>query len=121
MREMYKQLKTIGRQAVNALLGAVNLELLSLNHRYSDYKNYIPCQSIITEAKSAGLSVGDYIDAKHNKPGSTQETIDRMATLGVFQGKIDRLCEIEPSSGRYLEKTLKACSPSTGWRKFIHH
>jgi SAM-dependent methyltransferase len=55
--------------------------------------------------------VGDYIDTHYQEPGATQATIDQMAALGVFKQKIERVCEIGPGSGRYLEKTLQACKP----------
>jgi SAM-dependent methyltransferase len=58
------------------------------------------------------MSLGDCIDAKYVKPGATQETIDQMAKLGVFTRPIERVCEIGPGSGRYLEKTLHACNPA---------
>jgi hypothetical protein len=109
---MYKQLKGIARNSINSVLNVAGLELVGLNNRYTDYKNYIPCQKTVAAAKEKSVSVGDYIDAMSNKPGVTQETIDRMAELGVFKGKIDRICEIGPGSGRYLEKTLKHCTPS---------
>jgi len=48
----------------------------------------------------------------HNKPGATQFTVDQMARMGVFQGKINDVCEIGPGSGRYLEKVLRACTPA---------
>jgi hypothetical protein len=34
-----------------------------------------------------------------------------MARLGIFKDKIERVCEIGPGSGRYLEKILKICNP----------
>jgi hypothetical protein len=50
-----------------------------------------------------------------------------MVDLGVFSGKIERVCEIGPGSGRYLEKTLKACNPdyyeiyetARDWREWL--
>jgi hypothetical protein len=109
---MYKQLKTSIRQSVNSLFNLVGFELVSLAERYKDYKNYIPCEQTLVAAKEAGLSVGDYIDAKHNKPGATQDTIDNMEALGAFKNRIDRVCEIGPGSGRYLEKVVRLCKPS---------
>lgn len=56
--------------------------------------------------------MGDYIDTKHNKSGATQKTIDEMTRLDVFAGEIDRVCEIGPGSGRYLDKVIKITQPS---------
>ncbi|MGC5041162.1 methyltransferase domain-containing protein [Streptomyces sp. DT190] len=44
-------------------------------------------------------------------PGATQSTIDELRALGVFAAEPDTVLEIGPGSGRYLEKTLKECSP----------
>lgn len=101
------KLKSYARQAVNKPLAMVGFELARRNR---DHDEFIPFRETLTAASEAGLSVGDYIDATYNVPGTTQETIERMADLGVFDG-IERVCEIGPGSGRYLEKTLQACNP----------
>jgi hypothetical protein len=73
---------------------------------------FIPFKKTLAAARAAGLSVGDYIDARWAEPGATQQTIDGMKKLGVFDRAIRRVCEIGPGSGRYLEKTIAACHPS---------
>lgn len=101
------------RVALNRCVSPVGIEIIrkgSLD--YSDQKNYIPFQQIVAAAERSGLSVGDYIDEVMNKiPGATQATIDGMKRLGVFTQRISNVVEIGPGSGRYLEKTLLACSP----------
>ncbi|MGL5808215.1 MAG: methyltransferase domain-containing protein [Xenococcaceae cyanobacterium] len=109
---MIGKLKNVAGKSINSLLAPVNLKVGKLKRPFTDYRDYIPFEETITGAKEAGLSVGDYIDAKFNKPGATQETIDRMAALGVFKDKLDRICEIGPGSGRYLDKVLKISNPS---------
>ena len=101
------------RIAVNSVLGKAGLEFRGLNSAYTDYRDYIPFQETIEESTAAGMTVGDYIDMRHNVPGSTQDTIDRMAALGVFDGDVQRVCEIGPGSGRYLLKTLDHCQPAS--------
>lgn len=109
---MSTSIKHLARDSVNYLLGFADVELVKKNKPFTDYRDYIPFEETITEAKRAGLSVGDYIEARHNQPGSAQCTIDQLAELGVFAGSVDRICEIGPGSGRYLEKVLKICRPS---------
>lgn len=96
------------RDTVNSLLGAYNLEL---RRPHRGFDEYIPLQPTLLGARDAGLSVGDYIDRVHNAPGATQETMDNMCRMGVFAHTIDRVCEIGPGSGRYLERTLALCKP----------
>jgi|MudIll2142460700_1097286.scaffolds.fasta_scaffold17467_2 hypothetical protein len=98
------------QRGIRPILGTFGLELVR-KHRSDDPKTYIPFKETIAGANLSGQSVGDYIDSKYQAPGATQETIDKMVELGVFQDKIERICEIGPGSGRYLEKTLKICKP----------
>lgn len=105
---MNVNLKSMGYKAVNGVIGVAGLRLIRLGR---DFKDYIPIQETLSSAQKAGMSVGDYIDFTYNVPGSTQLTIDKMAELGVFDNGIERICEIGPGSGRYLDKTIKACNP----------
>lgn len=85
--------------SVNSLLGMAEVELVRVN-RWDDPRTFLPFKATLGGAKAAGISVSDYIDAKHNVPGATQATFDQMPALGVFQRPIDRVCEIGPGSGR---------------------
>jgi SAM-dependent methyltransferase len=81
-------------------------------HDWSDTGNFIPLEETLAAAARAGLSVGDYIDGvMNNIPGATAATIEGMARLRVFLEPIETVVEIGPGSGRYLEKTVAACSP----------
>ncbi|WP_280262982.1 methyltransferase domain-containing protein [Nocardia wallacei] len=114
--------RALGR--VNAMLRPIGFEVV---RPVDDFADYIPFERTQVGAKAAGLAVGEYIDREFNVPGSTQDTIDRMAALGVFDRPISRVCEIGPGSGRYLEKVLAACSPqayeiyetATAWREWL--
>lgn len=101
------------KAAVKRAFALVGIEVRRVHsHDWTDVASFIPFEKTLREATAAGLSVGDYIDTVLNKiPGATQVTIDRMRELGVFASPIERVVEIGPGSGRYLEKTLAACSP----------
>lgn len=124
---MKTTLKHSIENSVNRTLHVVGLELVRHQHHWDDPREYIPFEETIRWARQAGLSVGDYIDVTYNVPGATQETIAKMATLGVFAGQVQRICEIGPGSGRYLEKTLQVCHPdqyefyetSTAWAQWL--
>jgi SAM-dependent methyltransferase len=102
------------KSIVNRSLAPLGVAINSLDrHDSSDVANFIPFEPTMAAARQAGLSVGDYVDTVMNRmPGSSQNTIDKMATLGMFSGHPDTIVEIGPGTGRYLEKTLKACRPS---------
>jgi hypothetical protein len=103
------------RTTINGALGSVGCELVKVSketHDWSDVQQYIPLEETLAGAREAHLSLGEYIDAKHNVPGVTQATHDRLVSMGVFEKRIDRVCEIGPGSGRFLEKTMQACKPS---------
>jgi hypothetical protein len=109
---MLQSIKRAARKGINGVLSVAGLEVKGKEHDWSDVRQYIPIEETLAGAKAAGLSVGEYIDAKHNAPGVSQDTHNRLEALGVFQGPIDRVCEIGPGSGRFLERTLLACKPS---------
>lgn len=121
MRPSYKRILL---NAANSILSIVGFKMIRLD---KDFGSYISLRATIENAKKAGLSVSDYVEAKHNVLGTTQQTIAEMSKFGVFAHKIDRICEIGPGSGRYLEKTIRTCKPtfyeiyetSTDWAKWL--
>jgi hypothetical protein len=102
------------KSAVNRSLAPIGVKISRVaDHEWSDTANYIPFQQTMERASAAKMSVGDYVDAVMNgMPGSSQSTIDKMASLGVFSGALQTVVEIGPGTGRYLEKTLRAGHPS---------
>jgi len=98
------------RNKLNHFLGPAGFQLLRPGEK-DHIKFYQPFRRTHEAARKAGLSVGEYIDMKFQVPGATQTTIDQMAAYGVFNSKIDSICEIGPGSGRYLEKVQRLCSP----------
>jgi SAM-dependent methyltransferase len=108
---MAQSLKKYAQRSLNSVLGVAGMEIVR-SHRWDEPRTFIPLNETLEGAKKAGLSVGDYIDHTYNVPGATQTTIDQLVALGVFTGKIERVCEIGPGSGRYLEKVLKVCQPT---------
>jgi hypothetical protein len=116
-------LESLAHRAASAAKTAVNLALAPLGvkivrksdnvHDWTKIETFIPFETTLEAARQAGLSVGDYIDDVMNHiPGATQATIDQMSRLGVFSGRIETIVEIGPGSGRYLQKTLAACTPA---------
>jgi SAM-dependent methyltransferase len=98
--------------AVNKLLAPLDLRL-TRRHDWSNVANFIPFERTIEAARKEGISVGDYIDnVMSGTPGVTQDTIDKMTSLGVFSEPLRTIVEIGPGSGRYLEKTIKASRPA---------
>lgn len=95
---------------VNGVLRLVDLELKRREAERA-VQDFLPLQETIEAARKAGVSVGDYVDNRHGTDG-THLTIERMTELNVFGRGIDRVCEIGPGSGRYLEKIIRLCTPS---------
>ena len=109
---------------VNEMLAKRGFEIIKKGNEFQDY---IPWKQTLLEAEKSGLSLSDFIDNNYNVPGTTQLTIDKMKELGVFEGRIQRVCEIGPGSGRYLEKLIDECHPgyyeiyetSVNWRDWL--
>ena len=109
----------------------INSVLQRLGHKPKrrPFSEFIAFKETVKAAKAAGLSVGDYIERKHITGARTPTdlTIDGMASLGVFENPIDRVCEIGPGSGRYLERTKNRCraehyevyETSAEWRDWL--
>lgn len=97
--------------SVNRFLHPIGFELIRHRQYLSDYRSYIPLEETVKGAQKEGKSVGDYIDSTYGTLGSTQETVDQMEALRVFDAKVDRVCEIGAGSGRYLAKIIDRCSP----------
>ncbi len=106
-------LRTIN-SAVNKSLAPIGVKITGIDHHdWSDVGNFIPFERTMDAARSAGMSVADYVDNVMNGvPGSSQNTVDKMAPLGVFSEFIRTVVEIGPGTGRYLEKVRKAARPS---------
>jgi hypothetical protein len=121
MRVSYKRRML---QAVNKVVSFGGVEL---KRKGKEFQDYIPLKKTLQDAEAAGMNLGDYIDMRFNVPGTTQLTIDKMAELGVFNQKINKICEIGPGSGRYLEKVIAVCQPeyyeiyetSKDWREYL--
>ncbi len=104
--------RLLAKRTLNWAVAPLGVKIVG-THDWSNTRDFIPFERTIDAAERAGLSVGDYIDSViNNAPGATQVTIDGMSRLGVFSGQIAKVVEIGPGSGRFLEKTIEACSPS---------
>lgn len=90
------------------------LQRFGYKHKARPFSNFIDFKMTMKAATVAGLSVGEYLERRHSAGPTTSliETIDKMASLGVFRGNIDHVCEIGPGSGRYLKETSAHCKPS---------
>ncbi|MCD7438432.1 class I SAM-dependent methyltransferase [Streptomyces lincolnensis] len=100
------------KSGVKRLVGRTGFDIVRSTDNRGGVDDFIPFEATMRAARAAGLSVGDYIDEVMNgTPGATQSTIDELRALGVFAAGPDTVLEIGPGSGRYLERTLKECSP----------
>jgi SAM-dependent methyltransferase len=100
------------QSGVRGVLRRTGFDIVRSANNRGGVDDFIPFEPTVRAAKAAGMSVGDYIDEVMNgTPGATQSTIDQLRDLGVLHVELGTVLEIGPGSGRYLEKTLQACSP----------
>jgi hypothetical protein len=102
--------KLLGK-GLNLALNPLGVQLVR-SHDWDDVEQFLPLEQTLSDARKAGLTVSDYVDATYNVAGATQQTIDQLAYMGVFATPIDVIAEIGPGSGRYLEKVLQLCDSS---------
>ncbi|MFF0474930.1 methyltransferase domain-containing protein [Streptomyces sp. NPDC004284] len=101
------------KAGIKRLLGRTGFDIVRSTNNRGGVDDFIPFEATMRAARASGLSAGDYIDEVMNgTPGATRSTIDELRALGVFAAAPETVLEIGPGSGRYLEKTLKECSPS---------
>ncbi|MEU3597639.1 methyltransferase domain-containing protein [Streptomyces sp. NPDC006798] len=104
--------KSVLRSGVKRILGRAGFDIVRSTRVQGGVDDFLPFEATMRAAKAAGLSIGDHIDEVMNgTPGATQFTIDELRGLGVYAAAPESVLEIGPGSGRYLEKTLKECSP----------
>ncbi|GGN27169.1 methyltransferase domain-containing protein [Streptomyces fuscichromogenes] len=104
--------KSVWKSGAKRLLGRAGFDIVRSTNNLGGVDDFIPFEATMRAARATGLSVGDYIDEVMNgTPGATQATVDELRARGVFAANPNTVLEIGPGSGRYLEKTLKECSP----------
>ena len=96
------------RDAAGKLLRRVRPE-----RRPRPMREFLPLKETLSQAKAAGLSVGDYLERRRLSGGPTplERTMEGLDALGLFNHRIERICEIGTGSGRCLEKMLARCHP----------
>jgi len=100
------------KSTVRGVVRRTGFDIVRSSNNRGGVDDFIPFEPTVRAARAAGLSIGDYIDEVMNgTPGATASTINRLQELGVFADDPATVLEIGPGSGRYLEKTLQACSP----------
>jgi hypothetical protein len=112
---------------VKRIFARAGLRISRGGHDWGDVSAFIPFHETMTKAKESGLALGDYIDSRQGITGATQATIRGMKELGVFDGSIRAIVEVGPGTGRYLDWTLRECSPeryeiyetASEWADFI--
>ena len=105
------------------------LRKLGYKPKRRPYSEFTAFKTTLREAERAGLSVGEYLERKNltGSPSALDKTIEGLADLGVYDSRIERVCEIGPGSGRYLERTVARCKPrsyeiyetSGEWRNWL--
>jgi Methyltransferase domain len=116
-----RSIRSRARAGANLLLRRFGLELTR------PFSDYIPLKPTLTAARDANMPVGEYIDFVFNVASATQDTIDQLVDLGVLTDDVDRVCEVGPGTGRYLERVLsitRATSyeiyeTSNAWRRWL--
>jgi len=71
---------------------------------------YIDATETVKAARAQGLSVREYVESVWNQQGCTERVIEEMRTAGCLV-PCDRIVEVGPGTGRYLEFVLQQVSP----------
>ena len=100
---------------LNSILGLIGLKIIKKTSSiYSGgASGYISAVETVKNAKTNNLSICDYIEKQWNQVGATQQVIDNMEKYSAFAITNPAVCEIGAGTGRYMEKIIAKCEPST--------
>lgn len=113
------------KQIVNRLLGLYGYEIVPGHTRQ---RSYIPATETIKAAQSQGQSVCEYVEELWGQQGETERVVQAMLQAGCCESA-NHICEIGPGTGRYLELTIRSCSPNhydiyeiaDDWAEYLAH
>jgi SAM-dependent methyltransferase len=105
--------KARAAKAVNSGLRPLRVQVIPASSTNPAVQTFLSARKTLAAARRSGLSVSDYIDQTFAEPGVTAATVKAMLHLGGLQGQVDRVCEIGPGSGRYMEKVIESLHPKT--------
>lgn len=100
-----KIIKRLAFVAVNKLVYIAGYELAPLKRN-----SYIDAAETIRAASLQGQTVCEYVESLWDQRGWTDRVIEEMQEAGSL-APCDRVCEIGPGTGRYLERVLQRVSP----------
>ena len=100
------------QRVVNSALRPLNVQVIRARSNDPAVKTFLQARATAKAARKAGLSVADYVDRTYSEPGTTQETVDAMISIGDLKpDDVKRVCEIGAGTGRYLEQVTAALRP----------
>lgn len=100
------------KDMVNSALRPLNVQVIHARSADPAVRSFISARRTVAEAEKAGLSVGDYVDLTYSEPGTTATTVEAMLKIAdLGPDSTERVCEIGPGTGRYLEKVSAALRP----------
>jgi hypothetical protein len=99
------------RVLVNACLRPLGVQLVHAGSAEGAVHAFLPARKTMAAARHAGLSLGDYLDQTYAEPGATARTVESMLEFSGLSAPVNRVCEIGPGSGRYLEAVAAALQP----------
>ena len=105
-------ISSTARSAVNAGLRPLGIQIIHARSTNPAVQSFIPARKTIAAARRLQLPVGDYIDQTYSEPGATAGTVSAMLELAGLADPADRVLEIGPGSGRFMEKVISALHPA---------
>lgn len=101
-------LKRCVKYILSGISGVFGYSIIS--RKVSQQNVYCFAATTLQAAKSRGQSVRAYVEELWEQQGCTEKVLQEMRQTGCLE-TWDRICEIGPGTGRYLELVLQACSP----------
>ncbi len=101
-----KKIKNLVVAIVNRCLSSVGHQLVPKN----SWGGYLDAKATVQAARARGQTVCEYVETLWGQEGATVRVVRQMSKVGCLV-QCDRVCQIGPGTGRYLEPVFKEISP----------
>jgi hypothetical protein len=110
MKKPMRWVASKAKRLINRTIGPWGYQLINVEIPHEKPKRYIDAKATVEAAHAAGQTVCQYVETLWHSVGATAKVVAEMKAAGVRP--CERVVEIGPGTGRYLELVSSMVSPS---------
>jgi hypothetical protein len=97
------------QEVINRALGPLGYQFITLDIPHGQRKGYFDVKTIVQAAQDAGQTVCEFVERLADQRGATAKVVAEMKAAGLQP--CERVVEIGPGTGRYLERVAGMLCP----------